>query len=226
MSLKSRVFWGGIALGLFVSLAIASITGYWASSAAAQTGGRSSDRPTSGTVQQVVSGDVMCYITLADDRGRVYQSLGADFEICANSDAYINRRVNLTYGQASVNDCQSAEPCGRSRLVTLITQMTVVNGVSNCSQGASAGYLPSRLQVGTRGHSVHVGNLNMRQRPGLQSRIVGTLAPGGEFTVQQGPSCQDSYVWWKVNTGRTQGWVAEGEPSSMVYWLVPDANRN
>lgn len=216
---------GGIVLGLMASLLLTSTLGYLANSAAAQTNG-SGDRPSSGTVQQIVSGDIMCYVTLVGDNGTVYSDIGADFEICANSDTYLNRRVNLVYGQARVNDCEGAEPCGRSRLVTLITQMQMVNRPSNCAQGASAGYLPPRLQVGMRGHSVHVGNLNMRQQPGLQSRIVGTLAPGGQFTVQQGPSCQNSYVWWKVNTGRTQGWVAEGEPSSMVYWLTPNAVRN
>lgn len=90
----------------------------------------------------------------------------------------------------------------------------------SCSRGASAGYLTPRLHVGDAGHSVHVGNLNIRQQPGTQGRSIGSLAPGATFTVLEGPACVGDYVWWKLNTGRVQGWVAEGEPSSSTYWLV------
>jgi hypothetical protein len=212
------------AFGLSASVLLSSFIGY-ANQAIAQSNS-SGDRPTSGTVRNLVSGDIMCYVTLVDRNGRVHENIGATFDICANSASFLNQPVTITYGQESVSDCQSAEPCGRSRLATLITQMQLVNRPSNCFQGASAGYLPARLQVNQRGHSIHVGNLNLRQRPGLQGRIVGTLPPGGRFTVLDGPFCSDNYVWWKVNTGRTQGWVAEGEPSSFVYWLTPDNIRN
>lgn len=91
-----------------------------------------------------------------------------------------------------------------------------------CPSGASTTYLTPRLQVGNTGYSAHVGNLQIRQQPGIQGRNIGSLAPGDTFTVLEGPACVGTYVWWKLNTGRVQGWVAEGESSSSVYWLVSD----
>ncbi|MBD2100194.1 SH3 domain-containing protein [Leptolyngbya sp. FACHB-261] len=209
-----------------VSLLAVLAVGLLANPSTAQTRSRSAVRPRVATVQRMVNGDLMCYVTLVDDSGQTYQSVGATFELCANQSAYLNKRVNLTYGTVSVNDCQSTEPCGRSRRQTLITQMQIINNANSCSRGTSAGYLPPRLQVGQSGSSVHVGNLNLRQQPGVQGRVVGVLAPGNTFRVLEGPACAGNYVWWKVNTGRTQGWVAEGEPASAVYWLVPDPISN
>jgi hypothetical protein len=110
-------------LGLCVSLFANSVFGYFASPVAAQAR-NSGDRPTVATVKSIVNGDLMCYVTLVDDNGVRHESVGATFEICANESAFLNKRVNLVYEQASVNDCQSAEPCGRSRLETLIVEMT------------------------------------------------------------------------------------------------------
>ncbi|GEM_PF-1082341 len=89
-----------------------------------------------------------------------------------------------------------------------------------CPSEASDTYLTPRLQIGNIGYSAHVGNLHIRQQPGIQGRSIGSLAPDDTFTVLEGPACVGTYVWWKLNTGRVQGWVAEGEPSSSVYWLV------
>lgn len=213
-------------VSLFTTLFFATTPSYLKTSAASQSKNVSA-QPTIATVKNMVNGDLMCYVTLVDDKGIKYESVGATFEICEQPAAFLNKRVNLVYGLVRVNDCESAEPCGKTRQQTLITRMQVIaNSTSksnNCFQGASAGYLPPRLQVKKTGYSIHVGNLNIRKQPSLQSQIVGALAPGGKFTVVQGPSCSDSYVWWYVNTGKVQGWVAEGEPSSFVYWLAPNS---
>lgn len=80
--------------------------------------------PSVAKVTSMNMGDIMCYVTLVDDRGTKYEGVGAEFELCEQQNNFLNRRVNLTYKQVSVSDCRSAEPCGRSRMQTLITSMS------------------------------------------------------------------------------------------------------
>jgi hypothetical protein len=80
--------------------------------------------PTSGKVLTLTNGDLMCYVDVVDARGKKY-NLGADFEICQQSQ-FLNKRVQLTYKRGSVNDCQSAEPCGKSRIENLIVKMKLI----------------------------------------------------------------------------------------------------
>ena len=79
-------------------------------------------QPSIGTVTQMTNGDLMCYLTIADDKGTEHQ-VGASFEICEQQATFLNQRVNLFYQTVSVNDCQSIEPCGRSRQASLVTRM-------------------------------------------------------------------------------------------------------
>ena len=83
-------------------------------------------RPTVATVKSMVNGDLMCYVNLVDQKGKQYNSVGASFEICAKEKRFLNKKVQLSYSPASVNDCQSAEPCGKSRIETLITKMKII----------------------------------------------------------------------------------------------------
>lgn len=85
----------------------------------------STAQPQVATVEKMVDGDLMCYVTLRGENGVKYENVGATFEICANKKAFLNKKVNLVYGQVSVNDCRSAEPCGKTRRQTLIVQMKV-----------------------------------------------------------------------------------------------------
>jgi hypothetical protein len=77
--------------------------------------------PTSGKVLQLTNGDLMCYVDLVDTRGKKY-NLGADFDICSQNNL-INKRVKLTYKKSKVNDCQSADPCGKTRVENLVVKM-------------------------------------------------------------------------------------------------------
>jgi hypothetical protein len=79
--------------------------------------------PAVGTVEKMENGDLMCYVTVVDENNIRHENLGADFELCANADQYLKQKVKLTYQQANVSDCQSAEPCGKSRKEWLITTM-------------------------------------------------------------------------------------------------------
>jgi hypothetical protein len=80
--------------------------------------------PTSAKVLTLTNGDLMCYVDLIDARGKKY-NLGADFEICQQSQ-FLNKRVQLTYKRSKVSDCQSAEPCGKSRVENLIVKMKLI----------------------------------------------------------------------------------------------------
>lgn len=79
--------------------------------------------PTSGKVLKLTSGDLMCYVDLAT-RSKKYV-IGASFEICEQTQ-FLNKQVKLTYKSISVNDCQSAEPCGKTRPENAIVKMKLL----------------------------------------------------------------------------------------------------
>jgi hypothetical protein len=111
-------------LGLSISLFTASALSCLTNSGTAQTR-NSVNAPTVGTIESMVTGDIMCYVTLVDENGIRHKNVGATFEICQNKNNFLNKQVNLVYKEIPVNDCQSVEPCGKTRLQTLITQMTI-----------------------------------------------------------------------------------------------------
>jgi hypothetical protein len=76
--------------------------------------------PTSGKVLKLTNGDLMCYADV-DDRGKKYH-LGADFAVCSQI-KFLNKKVRLTYKRSKVNDCQSNEPCSKTRIENLIVKM-------------------------------------------------------------------------------------------------------
>ncbi|BAZ08535.1 hypothetical protein NIES4071_03400 [Calothrix sp. NIES-4071] len=88
-------------------------------------GSRTATLPTIGTVKKITNGDLLCYVSIVDDKGKQHE-LGADFGICGQVKAYLNKKVRLTYGLANVNDCQSAEPCGKTRQEQVIQKMELV----------------------------------------------------------------------------------------------------
>jgi hypothetical protein len=85
---------------------------------------KSTSYPAIGTVVNMTNGDRMCYVDIAAG-GKVYH-LGADFSIC-NQPTFLKQKVRLTYKIMKVNDCQSAEPCGKSRRENLIIGMKVIS---------------------------------------------------------------------------------------------------
>lgn len=87
----------------------------------------SSTNPTVATVKRMVNGDLMCYVTLVDENN-IEHEVGATFEICENPNRFLNQKVRLFYERLPVNDCESAEPCGKTRIESLITNMEIVGG--------------------------------------------------------------------------------------------------
>jgi hypothetical protein len=76
--------------------------------------------PRSGKVLTLTNGDLMCYVDISSG-GKKYH-LGADFSIC-NQSKFLNQQVQLTYKPVKVNDCQSNEPCGKTRIENLIVKI-------------------------------------------------------------------------------------------------------
>jgi hypothetical protein len=83
-------------------------------------------RPSTATVKRMVNGDISCYIDLVDAKGRSYKEVPGSFDICAKKKTYLNKKVKLTYDKQKVSACQSNEPCGKSKVVVLITGMSIV----------------------------------------------------------------------------------------------------
>lgn len=112
--------------GLTASLVATSTLGFVTNPAVAQSR-NSLAQPQVATVKNMVDGDLMCYVTLVAQNGVKYENVGATFEICAKKKTYLNKKVKLVYRQVSVNDCQSIEPCGKTRRQSLIVQMKVAD---------------------------------------------------------------------------------------------------
>jgi hypothetical protein len=93
-------------------------------------------QPKVGTVKRMVNGDLMCYVTLADENNVEYE-VGADFNICAKEQTYLNKKVRLFYEVVSVNDCQGAEPCGKTRNEFIVTKMQLIGQENSGNQSNS-----------------------------------------------------------------------------------------
>jgi hypothetical protein len=109
-------------MSIFAIYAVSFLTG----STAVQAQKNPVSKPAIATVKSMVNGDLMCYVNLVDNKGKQYNNVGASFEICGNEKTFLNKKVRLSYKRVTVNDCQSAEPCGKSRLETLITKMHII----------------------------------------------------------------------------------------------------
>ncbi|NEQ73477.1 MAG: hypothetical protein F6K23_10600 [Okeania sp. SIO2C9] len=70
-----------------------------------------------GTVQELITGDLKS--------GTEY-NVGANFDICADQDYYLNKKVRLTYEEVNINDCESIEPCGKTRKERIVSKMKVI----------------------------------------------------------------------------------------------------
>lgn len=60
----------------------------------------------------------------------------------------------------------------------------------------------------------------VRLKPGINEERTGTLLPGENLVVIDGPACADGFVWWNVRSeSGVSGWTAEGKGQD--YYLVP-----
>lgn len=66
----------------------------------------------------------MCYITIDTEKGR-FRELGASFELC--NQEWVGQKVTASVKPTKVNDCQSAEPCGKTKDIFLITDLSKID---------------------------------------------------------------------------------------------------
>jgi hypothetical protein len=122
------------------------------------------------------------------DENQVKHDVGADFEICANQEQFLNQKVRVSYQIASINDCQSAEPCGKTRQESIITKMEIV-GQSNPEKSGKSQALTNGKWTITIGNTDSwsgvngTGNLTYR---GCDSKGKCINLTGGRVTCRDG----------------------------------------
>lgn len=84
-------------------------------------------QPKIATIKEIVQGDLACYVTLIDEQGKE-QGLSASFDICTQDKTFLNKKVKLSYDILNFNDCESIEPCGKTKKESAIVKMEVVGG--------------------------------------------------------------------------------------------------
>ena len=125
---KTTTILGIALLGLFLAIPSSAVKPDRPNSAALSR----RNMPTTGKVVKFTQGDLMCYVDLIDSSGKQH-NIGADFAICDRTE-FLNKQVRLTYKRIRVNDCQSNEPCGKTRLKNAIVKMRLVNSKSRLSR--------------------------------------------------------------------------------------------
>ncbi|WP_413175616.1 hypothetical protein [Anabaena azotica] len=150
-------------------------------------------QPQIGTVKELVNGDLLCYVTLVDKKG-IENQVGASFDICAEEGKFLNKQVRAVYTIESVNDCQSAEPCGKTRQESIITKMEV-------------------LDEKTSSEPKNVTSASM---------ILGNEIISGEVTTEKSPSASNqtqtiSNGEWTITTGNHDSWTGVNNTGNISY---------
>ncbi|MDY6898553.1 MAG: hypothetical protein SWZ49_10825 [Cyanobacteriota bacterium] len=83
-------------------------------------------QPKVGTIKRIQQGDLACYVTLTDEQGKQH-NISSSFEICAEKEQFINKKVKLSYKILAFNDCESIEPCGKTKKESAIVKMEVID---------------------------------------------------------------------------------------------------
>lgn len=126
----------------------------------------------------------------------------------------------ITYNYRVSLDESLVFPCNAELLqITPPPSPTPVQ-VTECP-GDYAGFLEPRLGLNSQGQLVPENLPNrVRRAPSVDAEQVGTINQADTFTVLDGPSCSDGFVWWLVRTDEVEGWTAEGQPPD-DYYLEP-----
>ncbi len=123
-------------------------------------------------------------------------------------------------------NAQTATQVATNNLPTFTPTSTITPKPTVPPYQACPDTYPSHLHIGD--HATISMNPPLPQRlrseattKGGDATVIGFLPPGEEVVIQQGPTCADGWVWWKVTSvtsGKT-GWTSEGD--GVNYWLVP-----
>jgi hypothetical protein len=81
--------------------------------------------PRTGKIIKMVNGDLLCYLEVKDSKGKV-RNLGATFDICEQT-KLLNKPVRFTYKKMAIADCRSIDPCGKTRMETIVVRLQPLN---------------------------------------------------------------------------------------------------
>ncbi len=76
------------------------------------------------TLDRFENGDLACYVYGKKADGKPFNSM-ADFELCNREGEFRGRLVKLTFTKGRINDCEGADPCGKTREVELINSIQI-----------------------------------------------------------------------------------------------------
>jgi len=101
---------------------------------------------------------------------------------------------------------------------TPVISTPIPTSVTSCP-GAPA----QRVRVGDRVWvCTKYDRLIVREQPRLSSREIARLEPGTYVKIINGPTCANSYSWWKIRTDSGPvGWVSEGGDNVDPYFICP-----
>ncbi|WP_414575404.1 hypothetical protein [Anabaena sp. CCY 9402-a] len=156
------------------------------------------------TVKELVTGDIICYATVVDEKG-VEHRRSTSFEICAESEKYLNKKVRASYEIASLNDCESIEPCGKSRQESIISKMEILDEkTSSNTQTHSNGKW--RITIGNRDSWTGVNNTGNLTYKGCDAKGNCISLTGGKVSCRRGECVMGwvngdyRYIWSQAIT--------------------------
>jgi hypothetical protein len=150
-------------------------------------------QPEVGTVKELVNGDLLCYVKLVDENGTEYNE-GASFEICAEEAKFLNKKVRASYQIQSVSDCQSIEPCGKTRKESIITKMEVLDDqTSSRSDNSTSASIIA-------GNQIVSAEISKEKSPSVNSK---------SHTISNGE--------WTITIGNADSWTGVNNTGNLTY---------
>lgn len=155
----------------------------------------------------------------------LYDQIDSVVHLIAQDSVHADRK-----GEWSLSyQIKSSDPPGRYSLSTVVNPKA--DNIRDV--GPSACYVIEHWQPCRNTYPSHLRagiSAKVNEKPPLANRvrsqanrdasIVGQLEPGEVFKILDGPRCNNSWVWWYVESkDGLLGWTAEGDKNT--YWLSP-----
>ena len=177
------------------------------------------------TEEEVIVGDVSFLATY----GRMYESDAPDAKFLEEFYTIdLGDGAGISFGsvaggwpdQAAYDQYLSDK---ETVLEILRTYRSVPKDELYCPQPA-----PTRLQAGgfaSVNTDPPLTPNNVRSAPGINQDLLGSIDPGKGMELLEGPVCNNSLQWWKVEVFETGlvGWTPEGDQET--FWLIACESR-
>ncbi len=129
----------------------------------------------------------------------------------------------LFYREGWVNR-RSVRLAGNCDDLPTLDPTIVASGVVHFCPAGYAGFLPPRINIGTRtARSASQTFANrLRASPQPDAPLIAEIPPRSILdNVLDGPACQDRYIWWQVAVDGQIGWTIESDSLANFYYLEP-----